>query len=126
VEVRVLSTAPVNSYLLLLFGLDCVPNEETTGAPFVLSFLGFLFSRLLLCSRCAITDHLSVEVSAHIESVGLVYSALVERPSSVRWPSFSVARLNGLPAKGILLASVELADLRAVVSILSNDECRAA
>jgi hypothetical protein len=34
--------------------------------------------------------------------------------------------LNALPAEGILLTSVEFADLSAVVSILSNDECRAA
>ena len=48
---------------------------------------------------------------------------LVE-PSSVRWPSFSEARLNRPPAKWIFCAIVEVADLRAAVSILSNDKCR--
>jgi len=66
------------------------------------------------------------EVSAHLESAGLVYRVLVKHPSSVRWPSFWEARLNRLPGKWIPCAIVEFADLRAVVSILSSDECRAA
>jgi hypothetical protein len=39
----------------LPLGLDGTPKEETTGAPFGLSFFGFFFSRLPLCSRFAIT-----------------------------------------------------------------------
>jgi len=42
------------------FGLlDGMPNEEFTGPGFGFSFLGFRFSRLLFCSRFAITDLLS-------------------------------------------------------------------
>jgi hypothetical protein len=39
----------------LLLGLGGAPKEETTGAPFGFSFLGFRFSRLPFCSRFAIT-----------------------------------------------------------------------
>jgi hypothetical protein len=34
-------------------------------------------------------------------------------------------QLNGAPAKRVALAITEFTDLRAVVAILSNDECRA-
>jgi hypothetical protein len=37
--------------------LDGMPNEEITGPGFGFAFLAFLFSRLLFCSRFAITDH---------------------------------------------------------------------
>ena len=44
------------TYFALLLGLiDCAANGETAGASFGFSFLGFRFSRLLLCSRFAMT-----------------------------------------------------------------------
>ena len=39
--------------------VDGMPNEEVTGPGFGFSFLGFRFSRLLFCSRFAMTGHLS-------------------------------------------------------------------
>jgi hypothetical protein len=48
----VLDECPAH-FALLCGLLDC-PNEEVTGPAFGFSFLGFLFSRLLLCSRFAI------------------------------------------------------------------------
>ena len=44
------------TYFALLLGLiDCAANGETAGASLGFSFLGFRFSRLLLCSRFAMT-----------------------------------------------------------------------
>jgi hypothetical protein len=48
-----------DSHFPLPLGLDGTPKEETTGAPFGLSFFGFFFSRLLFCSRLAMTASLA-------------------------------------------------------------------
>jgi len=42
-----------NSHFPLPLGLGCGAKEETTGASFGFSFLGFRFSRLPFCSRFA-------------------------------------------------------------------------